>query len=29
MKHVLFKPFRQEQLVNAVLDGAPPANGKL
>ncbi len=28
MKHVLFKPFRQDQLVNAVLDGAPPANGK-
>jgi len=29
MKHVLFKPFRQDQLVNAVLDGAAPANGKL
>jgi CheY-like chemotaxis protein len=29
MKHVLFKPFRQDQLVNAVLDGAAPGNGKL
>jgi CheY-like chemotaxis protein len=24
MKHVIFKPFRQEQLVNAVLDGTAP-----
>jgi CheY-like chemotaxis protein len=29
MKHVLFKPFRQDQLVKAVLDNAPPSNGKL
>ena len=29
MKSVLFKPFRQEQVVKAVLDGTPPAaNGK-
>lgn len=29
MKHVIFKPFRQEQLVNAVLDGAAPPYVKL
>jgi CheY-like chemotaxis protein len=28
MKQVLFKPFRQEQVVKAVLDGPPAANGK-
>jgi CheY-like chemotaxis protein/PAS domain-containing protein len=27
MKHVLFKPFRQEQLVQAVLDGSAPGPG--
>ena len=27
MKHVLFKPFRQDQVVRAVLDGSPPAPG--
>ena len=29
MKHVIFKPFRQEQLVNAVLDGTAPPYVKL
>ncbi len=28
MRAVLFKPFRQEQVVKAVLDGPAPANGK-
>ena len=27
MKYVLFKPFRQDQVVRAVLDGPPPAPG--
>ena len=27
LKHVLWKPFRQDQVVRAVLDGPPPAPG--
>jgi CheY-like chemotaxis protein len=28
MKHVIFKPFQQDQLVKTILDGTPPGNGK-
>ncbi len=28
LKHVLFKPFKQDQVVEAILDGTAPTNGK-